>query len=37
MRSMPVRKGGWCIISKTGRAGAEARTWSSQSKPRRAQ
>ena len=27
---MPVRKGGWCIISKTGRAGAEARTWSSQ-------
>jgi hypothetical protein len=24
MRSMPVGKGGWCIISKTGRAGAEA-------------
>src|ERR1700738_1496085 len=25
MRSMPVRKGGWCIISKTGRSGAAAR------------
>ena len=24
MRSMAVGKGGWCIISKTGRAGAEA-------------
>src|SRR6267142_5310832 len=23
MRSMPVRKGGWCIISKTGRAGGD--------------